>query len=166
MKLSQKEFINEIRYLAIQAERLWYIPAELIIAVAIHETGYGTSENARINRNLFGITAKSKLDQVEMRDTTEFEDGAFEDRRRAFRSYRTRADSITDFCYRISHHYLYAPAYAALKIYMQDRDNKNLHCAIRMINMNDKGTLWATDPKWYVKVIDHIEKNELNLVRK
>jgi uncharacterized FlgJ-related protein len=61
-----KNFVNEYKAIANFVESMYDVPAEITLAVAALESGWGTSKAARINNNLFGIVnGRKKFDTKE-----------------------------------------------------------------------------------------------------
>ncbi|RSK26126.1 Parasporal protein [Bacillus sp. HMF5848] len=56
-QLQQQAFVEEVTPLAVKANETWGVPASAIIAMAIIESGYGTTRIAHYANNLFGIKA-------------------------------------------------------------------------------------------------------------
>lgn len=60
---TSKEYINKYRPLSDSLGKAYGIPSELILAIAILESGYGRSRNAKLLNNHFGIVGKNNLAQ-------------------------------------------------------------------------------------------------------
>ena len=80
---------------AIAAQQRYGIPAAVTIAQAIDESGWGQSELATADHNLFGIKGAGPAG-TDMRPTREYENGAWVTRDAPFRVYRNIAESIDD----------------------------------------------------------------------
>lgn len=77
------------------------VPAKMITAQAILESGWGRSKAARKTNNFFGITQKSKVGYFvtynEATNTTFY-----------LKTYNSMQDGIEDFVYNLNTHYAYA----------------------------------------------------------
>src|SRR6202035_5110319 len=71
---AQQAFISEVAPGAIAAQRRYGIPAAVTIAQAIDESGWGQSELATADHNLFGIKGTGPAGS-HMRPTQEYENG-------------------------------------------------------------------------------------------
>jgi len=80
---------------AIAAEQRYGIPAAVTIAQAIDESGWGQSELATADHNLFGIKGTGPAGS-DLRPTREYENGAWVTRDAPFRVYHNIAESIDD----------------------------------------------------------------------
>jgi hypothetical protein len=92
---AQQAFISLVAPGAIAAEHRYGIPAAVTIAQAIDESGWGQSELARVDHNLFGIKGTGSAGRA-MRPTREYENGAWVTRTASFRVYHDIAESIED----------------------------------------------------------------------
>jgi flagellum-specific peptidoglycan hydrolase FlgJ len=92
---AQQAFISEVAPGAIAAQRSYGIPAAVTIAQAIDESGWGQSELATADHNLFGIKGTGP-GGTDMRPTQEYENGIWVTRTAPFRVYRNIAESIAD----------------------------------------------------------------------
>lgn len=79
---SQSKYIQQYRPLADSLSEEYGIPAAVILGVAILESGSGTSRNAKLLKNHFGIVGKNKLKNVKTR----------------YKQYESVHDSYKDFC--------------------------------------------------------------------
>ena len=76
------------------------IPREIIIAMAVLETGYGTSRFANEGNNLFGIrTWDPNTPQLKAKGNPDAEWGV--------KSYETKCDSVMDMIYTVNTHHAY-----------------------------------------------------------
>jgi hypothetical protein len=92
---AQQAFISQVAPGAIAAEQRYGIPAAVTIAQAIDESGWGQSELATADHNLFGIKGAGPAGS-DMRPTREYENGAWVTRNASFRMYHNVAESIDD----------------------------------------------------------------------
>jgi flagellum-specific peptidoglycan hydrolase FlgJ len=92
---AQQAFISEVAPGAIAAQRKYGIPAAVTIAQAIDESGWGQSELATADHNLFGIKGTGPAG-ADMRPTQEYENGVWVTRTAPFRVYGNIAESIAD----------------------------------------------------------------------
>jgi hypothetical protein len=92
---TQQAFINLVAAGAIAAEQRYGVPAAVTIAQAIDESGWGQSELATADRNLFGIKGAGPAGS-DMQPTREYENGAWVTRTAPFRVYHNIAESIDD----------------------------------------------------------------------
>jgi len=92
---AQRAFIAMVAPGAIAAEHRYGVPAAVTIAQAIDESGWGQSELATADRNLFGIKGAGPAGS-DMRPTQEYENGAWVTQDAPFRVYRTVTESIED----------------------------------------------------------------------
>jgi flagellum-specific peptidoglycan hydrolase FlgJ len=91
----QQAFIGEVAPGAIAAQHRYGIPAAVTIAQAIDESGWGQSELAVADHNLFGIKGTGPAG-TDMRPTQEYQDGIWVTRTASFRVYHNIAESIAD----------------------------------------------------------------------
>jgi flagellum-specific peptidoglycan hydrolase FlgJ len=92
---AQQGFISLVAPGAIAAQQRYGIPAAVTIAQAIDESGWGQSELATADHNLFGIKGTGPAGS-DMRPTREYENGVWVTLAAPFRVYRTIAESIED----------------------------------------------------------------------
>ena len=92
---AQQAFISLVAPGAIAAEQRYGIPAAVTIAQAIDESGWGQSELATADHNLFGIKGAGPAGR-DTRPTREYENGAWVTRDAPFRVYHNIAESIDD----------------------------------------------------------------------
>jgi flagellum-specific peptidoglycan hydrolase FlgJ len=91
----QQAFINRIAPAAIAAQQRYGVPAAVTIAQAIDESGWGQSELATADHNLFGIKGTGPAGHASL-PTREFENGAWVSITASFRAYHNIAESIED----------------------------------------------------------------------
>ena len=92
---AQQAFISMVAPGAIAAQQRYGIPAAVTIAQAIDESGWGQSELATADHNLFGIKGTGPAGR-HLLPTQEYEDGAWVTRTAPFRVYHNVAESIAD----------------------------------------------------------------------
>src|SRR5581483_11240122 len=92
---AQQAFISLVAPGAIAAQQRYGVPAAVTIAQAIDESGWGQSELATADHNLFGIKGTGPAGRDTL-PTKEFENGAWVTRTASFRVYRNIAESIED----------------------------------------------------------------------
>ena len=92
---AQQAFISLVAPGAIAAEHRYGISAAVTIAQAIDESGWGQSELATADHNLFGIKGAGPAGS-DTRPTREYENGAWVTRNAPFRVYHNIAESIDD----------------------------------------------------------------------
>jgi flagellum-specific peptidoglycan hydrolase FlgJ len=92
---AEQAFINMVAPGALAAQRQYGIPAAVTIAQAIDESGWGRSQLAAQDNNLFGIKGAGPAGSV-LRPTQEYENGQFVTVNAQFRAYGNVAQSITD----------------------------------------------------------------------
>ena len=131
------------------------IPYELILAVAAHESAYGTSDKAVHANNFFGITAKDGWDgEIYEAPTKEEVDGKLVATTRKFRKYNSPEDCFKDFREKIyfkdsNGSYRYADVIKYIK--EGGKDSKVI--ASLMNDSDEEGELrWATDSEWHIGV--------------
>lgn len=103
-----QQFVSEYGKFALNASKRFGILPEIILAVAAHETGFGSSYSAQFDKNFFGISASSFFDP-------QYWDG-FSKRRTNdtagyYRVYSSVQNSFYDFAWLLSN----ATRYAAVK---------------------------------------------------
>ena len=92
---AQQAFISQVAPGAIGAEQRYGIPASVTIAQAIDESGWGQSELATADHNLFGIKGTGPAGR-DLQPTQEYENGSWVTRTAPFRVYHNLAESIAD----------------------------------------------------------------------
>jgi hypothetical protein len=92
---AQQAFISLVAPGAIAAQQRYGIPGAVTIAQAIDESGWGQSELATADHNLFGIKGTGPAGS-DMRPTQEYENGIWVTRTAPFRVYHNIAESIAD----------------------------------------------------------------------
>jgi hypothetical protein len=92
---AQQAFISLVAPGAIAAQHRYGTPAAVTIAQAIDESGWGQSELATADHNLFGIKGTGPAGS-DMQPTQEYENGTWVTRTAPFRVYHNIAESIAD----------------------------------------------------------------------
>jgi flagellum-specific peptidoglycan hydrolase FlgJ len=92
---AQQAFVSLVAPGAIAAQQRYGIPAAVTIAQAIDESGWGQSELATADHNLFGIKGTGTAGS-DTRPTQEYENGIWVTRTAPFRVYHNIAESIAD----------------------------------------------------------------------
>jgi flagellum-specific peptidoglycan hydrolase FlgJ len=130
---TQQSFISEVAPGALAAQREYGVPAAVTIAQAIDESGWGQSELAAQDNNLFGIKGSGPAGSV-MLPTQEFENGAYVTITAPFRVYDNVAQSIAD-------HALLLATGSSYQQAMADRQSPDAFA-------NDLTGVYATDPSY------------------
>jgi flagellum-specific peptidoglycan hydrolase FlgJ len=150
----QKEFLGTVAAAARTSQRRYGVPASVVIAQAVLETGWGTSELARTARNYFGMTCGPNgggpiatgcfvgTDRVCDRN------GCWPSAA-SFRVYRTMADSFADHGRQLKTNRRYKSAYKAR--------SKPATFVKRMARAG-----YATDPGYAQRVIAIMNKYKLS----
>ena len=129
----QSKYVKQYRALADSMQEEYKIPAAVILGVAILESGSGTSKNARLLNNHFGIVGKNKLKNVKTR----------------YKQYESVYDSYKDFCKLLK----------KKKYYDKLKGNMNYTLwvdAISKAGYSEVPTIWKQ------RVISTIKKNKLS----
>ena len=92
---AQRAFIALVAPGAVAAERRYGVPAAVTIAQAIDESGWGQSELATADNNLFGIKGSGPAGS-DVRPTQEYENGTWVTIDAPFRVYGSVAQSVED----------------------------------------------------------------------
>ncbi len=130
---SQSKYIQQYRGLADTLSEEYGIPAAVILGVAILESGSGTSRNAKLLNNHFGIVGKNKLKNVRTR----------------YKQYESVHDSYKDFCKLLK----------KKKYYKNLKGNMNYTLWVDAISKSGYSEVPAT---WKQRVISTIKKNKLS----
>ncbi len=134
----KQAFINAIAPGALAAQRQYGIPAAVTIAQAIDESGWGQSQLATQDNNLFGIKGTGPAGSV-VRATQEYENGQPVTVNAPFRVYSNVAQSISD-------HSLLLATGSAYQRAMADRRSPDAFA-------NDLTGVYATDPSYGASLI-------------
>jgi flagellum-specific peptidoglycan hydrolase FlgJ len=92
---TQRAFISQVAPGAVAAQRRYGIPAAVTIAQAIDESGWGQSQLATADHNLFGIKGTGPAG-TSVRPTEEYLNGSWVATTASFRVYNSVAESIAD----------------------------------------------------------------------
>jgi flagellum-specific peptidoglycan hydrolase FlgJ len=144
--VAQAEFIDRVGHVAQWRHTTVGLPPSLITAMAINETGWGSSELSARANNYFGIKAQvgdGTLGSVEY-ETREVVDGQAITVRAPFRVYRSLEESVDDLGL-----FLHAnPRYDSL--WARSDDPRASARALAQAG-------YATDPAWSIKLIALID---------
>jgi flagellum-specific peptidoglycan hydrolase FlgJ len=135
---TQQAFINQIAPGALSAQQRYGVPASVTIAQAIDESGWGTSQLATSDYNLFGIKGSGPAGSVTL-PTQEFENGQWVTIYAQFRVYHNVSESIADHAELLATSGYYTRA-------MADR-------AVPDAFANDLTGVYATDPEYGANLI-------------
>ena len=135
---TQQAFINAIAPGALAAQRQYGIPAAVTIAQAIDESGWGQSQLATEDNNLFGIKGTGPAGSVVV-PTQEYENGQPVTVNAPFRVYSNVAQSISD-------HSLLLATGSAYQQAMSDRRSPDAFA-------NDLTGVYATDPGYGANLV-------------
>lgn len=130
-----KQYIQQHRDLALALSDSFGIPAALILAVAMVESGAGNSRNARILNNHFGMKAGSKLRMVKGIKTR-------------YRYYENDSASYADFCLYLCKRKFYPK--------LKGQMNPNL-----WINAMAKSGYSSAPKEWKKRIRSQIKKHKL-----
>jgi flagellum-specific peptidoglycan hydrolase FlgJ len=135
---AQQAFIAQVAPGAVAAQRQYGIPAAVTIAQAIDESGWGQSQLATQDNNLFGIKGTGPAGS-DVRPTQEYENGQMVTVSAPFRVYHSVAQSISD-------HSLLLATGSAYQQAMADRRSPDTFA-------NDLTGVYATDPNYGTNLI-------------
>jgi flagellum-specific peptidoglycan hydrolase FlgJ len=135
---TQQAFINEVLPGALAAQRQYGIPASVTIAQAIDESGWGQSQLATQDNNLFGIKGTGPAGSVTV-PTEEYQHGQAVTVNAPFRVYGDVAQSIDD-------HSLLLATGSSYHQAMSDRRSPDAFA-------NDLTGIYATDPNYGTNLI-------------
>jgi lysozyme len=135
---TQQAFINQIAPGALAAQQRYGVPASVTIAQAIDESGWGSSQLAANDYNLFGIKGSGPAGSVTL-PTQEFENGQWVTIYAQFRTYHNVSESISDHAELLATSGYYARA-------MADRSVPDAFA-------NDLTGVYATDPEYGANLI-------------
>ena len=110
-----------------------HIPVEIVAAMAVLETGYGTSRFAHEANNLFGIRTWD-LDSPHVKPLN------YKTTKWAVKKYETKCDSVQDMMRILNN----------LHFYEKFREARNMYYAFRgdLYKMVDHLTAWSTNPDY------------------
>ncbi len=143
---AQQAFIDEVAPGAQAAQRQYGIPAAVTIAQAIDESGWGQSQLATQDNNLFGIKGTGPAGSV-MLPTQEYQNGQWVTISAPFRVYSNVAQSITD-------HTLLLATGSPYQQAMADRRSPDAFA-------NDLTGVYATDPNYGANLISLMRQYNL-----
>jgi len=135
---TQQAFINQIAPGALAAQQRFGVPASVTIAQAIDESGWGTSQLAANDYNLFGIKGSGPAGSVTL-PTQEFENGQWVTIYAQFRVYHNVSESISD----------HAELLATSGYYTRAMADRTVPDAFA----NDLTGVYATDPEYGANLI-------------
>ena len=146
--MSNNEFIEKVGAMAKEDMKKTKILASLTIAQAILESNWGKSTLAQApNNNLFGIKGEYNGNYVTL-PTSEYENGKWIKVNAKFRKYPSWAESIAD----------HSSLFNRLDRYSNLRGCTNYKLACQYVREDG----YATDPSYTTKLINLIEKYNLN----
>lgn len=135
LSVGQTKYISKYRPMADSLSEVYGIPSSIILGVAIIESGSGTSRNAKLLNNHFGVKGKNNLLKTKGIRT-------------AYKQYPTVADSYAAFCQLL----------ARKKFYPKMKGNKDYKKWI--VAISNAG--YSTAPvQWRQKVTQAIQKYKL-----
>jgi flagellum-specific peptidoglycan hydrolase FlgJ len=143
---TQEAFIGDVAPGAVAAQRKYGVPAAVTIAQAIDESGWGQSELAIRDHNLFGIKGTGPAGSDPL-PTQEYENGRPVSRTAAFRRYDSAAESIDDHGKLLATSGYYTQA-------MAERQNPNSFAAALT-------GVYATDPDYGAKLVGLMRRYDL-----
>jgi lysozyme len=135
---TQQAFINQIAPGALAAQQRYGVPASVTIAQAIDESGWGSSQLAATDYNLFGIKGSGPAGSVTL-PTQEFENGQWVTIDAQFRVYHNVSESIAD----------HAELLATSGYYTRAMADRTVPDAFA----NDLTGVYATDPEYGANLI-------------
>ena len=142
----QQAFISQVAPGAIAAQHRYGVPAAVTIAQAIDESGWGQSELAAHDHNLFGIKGTGPAGSVPL-PTQEYVNGEPVSTSAAFRVYHTVAESIDDHGRLLARSGYYQQA-------MADRQHPDKFAAALT-------GVYATDPNYGANLISLMRRYDL-----
>jgi flagellum-specific peptidoglycan hydrolase FlgJ len=143
---AQQAFISEVAPGARAAQRRYGVPAAVTIAQAIDESGWGQSELAAQDHNLFGIKGTGPAGSVPL-PTQEYVNGQPVSTSAAFRVYHNVAESIDDHGRLLARSGYYEQA-------MADRQHPDRFAAALT-------GVYATDPNYGASLISLMRRYDL-----
>ena len=127
------------------------IHRDIIVAMAVLETGYGESRFAKEGNNLFGIrTWNPKVPQLKPRDLPKAKFGV--------KKYETKCDSVLDMIEIINRH----PAYEGFRIVRAEQLKTGVTDLDKQIDELHK---WSTNPRLYKTVKSKAKDVEKILIK-
>ncbi len=129
---SQTKYVREFRPYADSLSKEYGIPSAVMLGIAILESGSGTSRNAKLLKNHFGIVGKNKLKDVKSR----------------YKQYDHARDSYKDFCKLVK----------KKKFYEKLKGNTNPTVWVEALS---KAGYSEVPETWKQRVLSTIKKNKL-----
>ncbi len=142
----QQAFISEVAPGAIAAQHRYGVPAAVTIAQAIDESGWGQSQLAARDHNLFGIKGTGPAGSVPL-PTEEYVNGQPVSTSASFRVYHDAAESIEDHGRLLAHSGYYHQA-------MAEQQNPDRFAAALT-------GVYATDPNYGANLISLMRRYDL-----
>ena len=143
---AQQAFISQVAPGAIAAQHRYGVPAAVTIAQAIDESGWGQSQLAAREHNLFGIKGTGPAGSVPM-PTQEYVNGQPVSTSASFRVYHDAAESIEDHGRLLAHSGYYQQA-------MAERQHPDKFAAALT-------GVYATDPNYGANLISLMRRYDL-----
>jgi Mannosyl-glycoprotein endo-beta-N-acetylglucosaminidase len=143
---AQQAFISALAPAAVAGQRKYGVPASVTIAQAIDESGWGQSNLAVDQHNLFGIKGTGPAGSYQEL-TQEYENGQLVTSMSSFRAYRNAAQSVDDHGKLLATSGYYRRAMAV-------RGNPNAFAA-------SLTGVYATDPDYGAKLIRLMQRYDL-----
>ena len=127
-----------IDYVNLTTPPMERVPSEIIVAMAILETGYGKSRFATQGNNLFGIRTWNKDEaQLKPKDNPDVEWGV--------KTYITKCQSVKDMVKIINNLSVYEG-------FRQKREEQFTSGVIDLFSLIDELSKWSTNPKYTMLV--------------
>lgn len=133
---AQSKYVKKYRPLADSLAAVYEVPAAVILGVAIVESGSGTSRNARLLNNHFGIVGKNNLLKTK----------GIKSR---YKQYSKIADSYVNFCQLLSRR----------KFYSSLKGNKDYRVWVDAISKTGYSEM---PEEWKKRINGAIRKNKLS----
>ena len=139
-----------IDYVNLTTPPMERVPSEIIVAMAILETGYGKSRFATQGNNLFGIRTWNKDEaQLKPKDNPDVEWGV--------KTYITKCQSVKDMVKIINNLSVYEG-------FRQKREEQFTSGVIDLFSLIDELSKWSTNPK-YTSLVKSKAKEVQNLIQ-
>lgn len=129
---AQTKYVKEFKPYADSLSEEYGIPTAVMLGIAILESGSGTSRNAKLLNNHFGIVGKNKLKNIKSR----------------YKQYDHARESYKDFCKLVK----------KKKFYEKLKGNKNPTVWIEALS---KAGYSEVPETWKTRVLSTIKKNKL-----
>ena len=138
-----------IDYVNVTTPPMERVPSEIIVSMAILETGYGKSRFATQGNNLFGIRTWNKDEaQLKPKDNPDVEWGV--------KTYITKCQSVKDMVKIINNLSVYEG-------FRQKREEQFTSGVIDLFSLIDELSKWSTNPK-YTMLVKSKAKEVQNLI--